>query len=278
MKLNKKILTLLIASLSIGMIGCSKKEAQKTDVTKVEETNVSSVEEKQKTSDEDLGNYSIELIDDTNIGNTVRETMHIVVDENCSLDKLYKIAQKEALKYTKEHKVNALTIGFYTDKEHIGKGYDMGSVLYAPNGELADAINIQSGDYSSFKFVNNLEEPLDLPKGESLEETKGATDVETVKNDVSKVESSSIVNVSKNGSTLVINIKENKDHPYVDAEENAIGAYTDWCLDNIKSDISTIDITVERPSSSVHAILDMNNMLTDNGRYFDTNYIRENIQ
>lgn len=136
-------------------------------------------------------------------------------------------------------------------------------------------MNVTARDYNSFKFVNNLEESLELQKGKSLEETQGSTDIEQVKNDVLKVEDTSKVNVSRDGSKLIINIKEIEEHSYVDAEENAIATYTDWCLDNIKSDISEIDITVERPNSSVHAILDTNKMETDNGRYFNTNYIRE---
>lgn len=222
--------------------------------------------------------YKVESIDDISIGNAKREVMNVVVEGKYKLDQLYNIAKKEALQYTKENKMNALVVGFYTDKSHIGKGYDMGSVLYAPNGKIEYATKIKSGDYSDFKFVNELEEAIVFQKGKELKETKGSTNIDTVKKDILKIESSSTVSVKKQGSKLIINIKETKDHPYVDAEENAIGSYTDWCLDNIKSDISTIDITVERPGSSVHAILDMKNISTDNGRYFDTNYIRENIE
>lgn len=88
------------------------------------------------------------------------------------MEQLESIAKKEALKYTKDNKVNALAIGFYEDEKNIGKGYDMGRVEYVPNGEWSDAINIQSGDYSNFKFVNHLEESisLKLPKGTSISE------------------------------------------------------------------------------------------------------------
>lgn len=280
MKVNKKLLVLLTISLGMVIAGCSKQEQKTENKTTRENVSVNNKDQTEKadTNDnENLGTYIIESISDESIANAKRETLHIVVKDNQSLGQLYKIAQKEALNYTKDHPVNALTIGFYTDKEHIGEGYDMGSVLYAPNGELKDDMNVTDGDYSSFKFVNNLEEPLELPKGKSLEETKGSTDVEQVKNDILKVEDTSKVNVSIDGSKLIINIKEMEDHPYVDAEENAIATYTDWCLDNINSDITEIDITVERPNSSVHAILETNKMETDNGRYFDTNDIRENI-
>mgnify|MGYP001735973009 FL=1 len=72
---------------------------------------------------------------------------------------------------------------------------------------------------------------------------------------------------------------KSNDHPLgIAADENAIITYTDYCLDNIKSDIEYLDITVVRPSSVANALLSMSKMLTDNGRYFDTYYIRNSLK
>ncbi len=105
-------------------------------------------------------NYEIVLVDDVNVGNVIRETIHIVVDGEYTLDELNTIAEKEALKYVKENKVNALAVGFYTDEDNIGKGYDMGRVEYVPYGNWAKAMEVKSGDYSNFEFVNYLNEPI----------------------------------------------------------------------------------------------------------------------
>ncbi|QPW62059.1 CHASE3 domain-containing protein [Clostridium botulinum] len=127
------------------------------------QTPVNTEEKVKKEEDVKLPEYKIELVDNSNIGqNIIRETLHIVVKEKCSLDQLYKIAEKEAISYTQDHKVNALAIGFYKDKSHIGKGYDMGHVNYVPNGKWGDAMNVESGDYSTFQFENCLSEPLEL--------------------------------------------------------------------------------------------------------------------
>lgn len=276
MKLKSKLI-FAIVTVSIGMVGCSTEDSKDVNLTTQQEISKEN-NSANEVQEENLPNYKIALIDDSNIGNIVRETLHIVVEDDFNLDQLKSIAEKEALNYTKDHDVNALAIGFYQDEANIGKGYDMGRVEYVPNGKWSDAVNITAGNYENFKFVDYLEEPLDLPKGESIESTSGQTDIEMVKSDILNVNSDIQLNVDKDGSTLLIKIKEKEDHPLVAAEENAIASYTDWCLENIKSDISCIDISVERPNSSVRAVLNMSDMETSNGRYFDTSYIANNIK
>lgn len=107
-----------------------------------------------------LPEYEVESIDNANIGPIIRETLNVVVYGEYVLDDLYEIAEKEAKEYIKENNVNALAIGFYEDKSKIGTGYEMGYVEYVPNGNWADAVNIEAGDYSNFKFVNKLYEPI----------------------------------------------------------------------------------------------------------------------
>ncbi|MGL5577481.1 MAG: hypothetical protein ACRDCW_18235, partial [Sarcina sp.] len=122
---------------------------------------------------------------------------------------------------------------------------------------------------------NLIEDKLELPKGEDLQ--NGATDIEQIKNDFQEVMSGSSVEMNLTNGVLKAVITEKEDHPFADADENAIANYTDWTLDNMKGDIKILDITVNRPSSSVRGKLDMSEMLTDNGRYFDLFYIEENI-
>lgn len=259
-------------------------EEQQKELEKKEDNNSEIKEEKssqtastnENTREEKLPEYKIELVDNTNLGSIIRETIHITVKGDYTLDDLYKIAEKEAKDYTANHKVNALAIGFYTDKENIGKGYDMGYVDYVPNGNWGDAVNIKAGDYSSFKFVNHLEEPIVTEKGKDIE--AGKSDLKLIKKNFVDVYGNTDVKLSKNGDTLIVHLKEAEDNQFFDADENAIATYTDYCLDNIKSDIKYLDITVVRPSSSAQAVLSMDNMKNDNGRYFETDYIRDNIK
>lgn len=238
-------------------------------------SNTSSSKNAEVKKEEVFPAYNVNSIDDTNIANAIRINLNIVVTGDYTLDDLYKIAVKEIESYTSKNKVNACVAGFYNSTDHIGKGYDMGRVEYVPNGNFADAVKVTTGDYSTFKYVNYLEEAIVLPQGESLKE--GGSDIELIKNDFASTYEGCIVTAELKNSTLYITCTEKEDHPFVAAEENAIASYTDFSLDNIKSDINSIDITVIRPSSSVHAVLDMSKMSTDNGRYFDTNYIRSKI-
>lgn len=279
MKASKRIISLIVVSIiSISVIGCSNKnDVDDNDLS----TNTSAGNEQQMESDvdNDLPDYKIALIDDSNIANAIRETIHIVIDGDYTLEQLESIAKKEALKYTKDNKVNALAIGFYEDEKNIGKGYDMGRVEYVPNGEWSDAINIQSGDYSNFKFVNHLEESisLKLPKGTSISEDKGETNVDLVKSDIKDINDNIKIDIDKQDDALIIKVTEVED-PILTADENTIASYTDWCLDNIKSDIKIIDFTVKMTSSSVRAMLETSKIETDNGRYYDANYIAENLK
>ena len=249
----------------------------------VEEDNTSSnnSDNKEDIANEDieLPTYKIALIDDSNIANAIRKTIHIVVDGDYTLSQLNTIAEKEALAYVSKNKVNALAIGFYENEKNIGKGYDMGRVEYVPYGEWSKAIDVKAGDYSNFKFVNYLQESISsyFTEGTSISEDKGETDVSLVKSDIEDINDGITVNTSKSKGVLTINVVESGEALFP-ASEVTISAYTDWCLDNIKSDIKTIDFTVKTNNGTVRALLDTDEILTDNGRYFDTNYIAENIQ
>lgn len=278
MKIKQNIKTLiLITAIVLSITGCSNEEVNTNNDNS---DTISNIEQTQSDKeDTDLPNYKVALVDDANIGNVIRETLHIVVDGDYTLEQLNTIAEKEALAYVKQNKVNALAVGFYEDENNIGKGYDMGRVEYVPYGDWAKAIDVKAGDYSNFEFVNYLQESISssLPQGTSITEDKGETDINLVKSDIEGVNDGLDVNVTKKGDVLVINVVETQDAMFP-ANELTISAYTDWCLDNIKSDIKSIDFTVETNNGTVRALLDTSKVETSNGRYFDSNYIAKNIQ
>ena len=278
MKIKQNIKTLiLITAIVLSITGCSNEEVNTNNDNS---DTISNIEQTQSDKENtDLPNYKVALVDDANIGNVIRVTLHIVVDGDYTLAQLNTIAEKEALAYVKQNKVNALAVGFYEDENNIGKGYDMGRVEYVPYGDWAKAIDVKAGDYSNFEFVNYLQESISssLPQGTSITEDKGETDINLVKSDIEGVNDGLDVNVTKKGDVLVINVVETQDAMFP-ANELTISAYTDWCLDNIKSDIKSIDFTVETNNGTVRALLDTSKVETSNGRYFDSNYIAKNIQ
>lgn len=251
MKIKQNIKTLiLITAIVLSITGCSNEEVNTNNDNS---DTISNIEQTQSDKENtDLPNYKVALVDDANIGNVIRETLHIVVDGDYTLEQLNTIAEKEALAYVKQNKVNALAVGFYEDENNIGKGYDMGRVEYVPYGDWAKAIDVKAGDYSNFEFVNYLQESISssLPQGTSITEDKGETDINLVKSDIEGVNDGLDVNVTKKGDVLVINVVETQDAMFP-ANELTISAYTDWCLDNIKSDIKSIDFTVETDRKSV---------------------------
>ena len=117
-------------------------------------------------------------------------------------------------------------------------------------------------------------------KGESIEKVENisGSDIDGIKSEFEEVYSGNEVNISLGGSILNVTVIEAEDHPLVEADEMAISNYTDWTLENMKDDIESIDIKIERPSSSVRAKLNMSDMKTDNGRYFHLDDIIKGIQ
>ena len=256
----KKII--LIMTIVLSITGCSKEDSNKSNVnTEQTQSNVN-VED-----NIELPNYKVALVDDANIGDVIRETLHIVIEGDYTLEQLNVIAEKEALAYAEQNKVNALAVGFYEYENNIGKGYDMGRVEYVPYREWSKAMDVKAGDYSNFEFVNYLHESIlsSLPQGTSITEDKGKTDINLVKSDIEGVYDGLDVNIIKKDDVLVVNVVETQDVIFP-ANELTISAYTDWCLDNIKSDIKSIDFTVKTNNGTVRALLDTSKKENSNGR------------
>ncbi|WP_250277403.1 hypothetical protein [[Clostridium] colinum] len=105
--------------------------------------------------------YYIARIDNTNFGNIIRETIHIVILSELSKEQLFEIAIVETEKYISKNKVNSLTIGFYDksvlkNNEWYNSGFTHGHVDYLPNGSWTDTSRVKSGDYRTFQFVNKI--------------------------------------------------------------------------------------------------------------------------
>ena len=274
MKIKKSIKSLiLITTITLSLTGCSNQDSNENldNNTSIEQMNLDQ-------EDMEWPNYKIALIDDSNIANAIRETLHIVVEGEYNLEQLNAIAEKEALEYVKNNKVNALAIGFYEDEKNIGKGYDMGRVEYVPYGDWGRALDVKTGDYSNFEFVNYLCESRSqyFTKGTPITEDIGETDINLVKADIENLGNELNVSVTKQNDKLIISIIETEESIF-EVNELNITAYTDWCLDNIKSDIKTIDFTVKTTNGTIRALLDTSEVSTSNGRYFDSGYVSENI-
>ena len=148
MKLKKLALFIIVCMFSLSTVGCFNEKEEKQDIEN-EDTKIN-----QGISNID---YQVVSIDNMEEYGIVQETINIIVEsENYNSGQLYQIAQIEVLKYTEDNNVNSITVEFYTDKEHIHKGHDLGEVIYAPNGKIEDADKVKTGDYANFKFVDNL--------------------------------------------------------------------------------------------------------------------------
>lgn len=226
-----------------------------------------------------LPKYTVAEIDNSSFGNCIRETLHVVVEEDYTKDQLLQIAEKEIKDYTSTKKVNALTIGFYESKNKIGKGYEMGRVEYVPFGDFSKAPDVTSGDYSKFQTVNLIEDKIQLNTKQDVP-APTSSNLDKIKNDFESVYSNSkVTSIAINNGTLKIKIEEPVNEFGLPIDESTLATYLENSIDNIGSDIKTIDITVKSPSSSATAILDTSKIINDNlGKYFEIEYIMEKIK
>lgn len=105
--------------------------------------------------------YEIKSIDDTSIGtNVIRKDLNIILSNSSKINKVdfENLCQKIVEEYTSQTPVNALTLYFYYNESEIGKGYTIGMCTYYPNGNIGEASNITTGDYSTFQYTYTFEE------------------------------------------------------------------------------------------------------------------------
>lgn len=268
---SKLVVLMLTFTMVFSLVGCGNESSKKDD------PNRTSIEERLK--EVTLPDYEVIKIEDSSYNDVVNKIIHICVkSSDYTLDDLLNIAEKEALEYTKENEVNALTIGFYENESLIGNGYELGRVDYAPEGNFTKGADVKTGDYSTFEFGNYLEEK-EVSLDNSLEE--GETDIEQIKSDFSVY--GDTVEASKNGSNLNINISvantdEGVDNLTTPSDESIISSYVNICLMNLKNDIETIDIKVVYGEKTIEAVLKSSELNFENGRQFTSEYITSCIK
>lgn len=96
----------------------------------------------------------------------------VVVNEEVDSKELKKIAKIIVNKAKKEDEFSGININFNDSKEYVGFGTSLGTITYAPEGDIEKANLVKMGDYSSMEF--NLDGILekDWSKRPSTEEVR----------------------------------------------------------------------------------------------------------
>ena len=110
-----------------------------------------------------LPEYNIHKVDDESFANAKRLVYRIEVPSVYSETQGRMIAEHIAeTRHTKGNLVNALGLFFYFPVADPNSRAD-GSINWAPNGEWADAITVQTGDYRNFRFETQFWNERSLP-------------------------------------------------------------------------------------------------------------------
>lgn len=104
---------------------------------------------------EPIPEYDVINTKDLSFLNCVRKQVIIRTANRLSEAEVTKVAQDVVSRVTSEHKVNAVSILMY-DTPHTTGRYTLASVDWAPDGDWAQASNVNTGDYSKHRFVVNM--------------------------------------------------------------------------------------------------------------------------
>ncbi|MGL5823069.1 MAG: hypothetical protein ACRCYE_15805 [Sarcina sp.] len=219
-----------------------------------------------RTSVNELPNYIIAKIDSEGIEKT-HDIIHIVIAGEYTIEELKKIAEKEMEIYTSKSNVDTLTVGFYEKLNQIGQGYEMGYIEYYLDKEF-DANFNEKNRINEYNFINELKFPV--------KKSEEDINISAIKRQIECKIEESIVDIKKDGVFLRVEIKENNQEKVLN--EFTIAKYTDIILENKLNGIEYIEIKVKSDIKSIEAVLKAEEIQEQNGKYFDIDYIRNNIK
>ncbi len=81
-----------------------------------------------------------------------RYNLRVTLPDYYSQEEIERIAETIVADITDRERVNALSIMFYAPGTDTGGAWDVGMIEWAPNGQWADALSVDAGDYRSFRY------------------------------------------------------------------------------------------------------------------------------
>lgn len=105
---------------------------------------------------------------DLSMGAVRRLEARVSLPQHYTRDEVQRVAQAVVADITGSQKVNAISILFYGPQTSTDGAYDVAMVEWAPNGRWSDAVSVQAGDYSTFRYSVSYNPPAPaLPSGAS---------------------------------------------------------------------------------------------------------------
>lgn len=124
------------------------------------------------------GKYRIASTKDVSFPTVKRYVYNVVVTGEPTKAELTEIAYAVFEEAKKRTPFNALSVVFYDYECLIYHGIVMGSADFAPDGDWGKAMDVKTGDYSTMKIDNQIEEPY-WPNAVTEKEAEIYADFET---------------------------------------------------------------------------------------------------
>ncbi len=97
--------------------------------------------------------WEVYKVDDSSIPSAERFGYRVVINDPVSPNQIKSIGEEVIDKAKEETPFNALDIWFYDYPQYAEGGYVLAWARVAPNGEWANAVNVNTGDYSEMEVI-----------------------------------------------------------------------------------------------------------------------------
>jgi hypothetical protein len=97
--------------------------------------------------------YQIVEVEDISVAHAVRFRVKAITEFPISVEQINGLCEQVVENLKSQESLNAVVVFLYDTRSLWSDAYSIAKCEYAPNGVWADAVNVQTGDYSTHKFT-----------------------------------------------------------------------------------------------------------------------------
>lgn len=108
--------------------------------------------------------YQIVEVEDISVARAVRFQVKAVTEFPISIEQINGLCEQVVENLKNQESLNAVVVFLYDTRSLWSDAYSIAKCEYAPNGVWADAVNVQTGDYSTHEFTYEYQPKVNDPQ------------------------------------------------------------------------------------------------------------------
>jgi len=108
--------------------------------------------------------YQIVEVEDISVARAVRFRVKAITEFPISVEQINVLCEQVVENLKSQESLNAIVVFLYDTRSLWSEAYSIAKCEYAPNGVWADAVNVQTGDYSTHKFTYEYQPKVNDPQ------------------------------------------------------------------------------------------------------------------